>query len=236
MEKKLLIIDDDPAYREMVSIALKQRMPDLEIDEARDGHLAERKLKETRYDLILLDYKLPFGMDGLRFLEKTEGLRFETPLIMITGEGNEDVAARAFRLGVTDYLVKKKNLLYSLQVLVERILADKEEEPGELGGPGEPTAPQRRSANLNSAASSVEFIKSYQEEIPVAADKPQETMGEAVMIEFDNVDEFNKFSSFVKRIDGVKIQDVRILDDKFVFLLSLLPSRFEKMGKVFMTA
>jgi len=228
MEKKLLIIDDDPAFREMVSIALKEKMPDLEIDEARDGHLAERKLKETRYDLILLDYKLPFGLDGLRFLEKTEGLRFETPLIMITGEGNEDVAARAFRLGVTDYLVKKKNLLYNLQSRVEDILAEKEEEPGEF------PAPQRRHADLNNAASSVEFIKNYQEEIPVS-ETPEENMGEAVMIEFDNVDEFNKFSSFVKRIDGVKIQDVRILENKFIFMLSLLPSRFEKMGKVFVT-
>jgi hypothetical protein len=56
------------------------------------------------------------------------------------------------------------------------------------------------------------------------------------MIEFDNVEEFNKFSSYVKRIDGVRIQDVRVLGDKFVFMLSLLPSRFEKMGKVFVTS
>jgi len=228
MEKTILIIDDDPAYREMVSIALKENMPDLNIDEARDGHLAEKKLRETRYDLILLDYKLPFGMDGLRFLEKTEGLRFETPLIMITGEGNEDVAARAFRLGVTDYLVKRKNLLYKLQILVAELLAEKEpEEHGE-----EP--PQRRHANLANAASSVEFVKNYQEQIPIET-KEKDQMGEAVMIEFDNVDEFNKFSSFVKRINGVKIQDVRILENKFIFMLSLLPSRFEKMGKVFVT-
>jgi DNA-binding NtrC family response regulator len=229
MEKKILIIDDDPAYREMVSIALKEKMPGLKVEEARDGHLGERMLAETRYDLILLDYKLPFGMDGLRFLEKTEAARLNTPLIMITGEGNEEVAARAFRLGVTDYLVKRKNLLYKLQNLVEEILAEKEpEEPGE-----EP--PQRKCANLTNAASSVEFVKNYQEQIPVET-KVNEQMGEAVMIEFDNVDEFNKFSSFVKRIDGVKIQDVRVLGDKFVFMLSLLPSRFEKMGKVFVTA
>ncbi|MDO9537273.1 MAG: response regulator [Thermoplasmata archaeon] len=226
MVNKILIIDDDPAFREMVSIALKQKIPDLQIDEARDGHLGEKRLRQTRYDIILLDYKLPFGLDGLRFLEKTEGLRFETPLIMITGEGNEDVAARAFRLGVTDYLVKKKNLLTTLQSKVEEILNKEEVE--------EPEQQPRRVAAMSNATSSVEFIKNYQENIPVEEEAPA-PMGEAVMVEFDNVEEFNKFSSFVKRIDGVRIQDVRVLDNKFVFMLSLLPSRFEKMGKVFVT-
>ncbi|MBA3045827.1 MAG: response regulator [Candidatus Thermoplasmatota archaeon] len=224
MNKKILIIDDDPAFREMVSIALREKMPDLQIDEARDGHVGEKKLRETRYDLILLDYRLPFGMDGLRFLEKTEGLRLNTPLIMITGEGNEDVAARAFRLGVTDYLVKKKNLLYSLQSKVEEIFNAEESDVEQ----------PRKHASLSNAASSVEFIRNYREEMP-SETSPKNSMGEAVMIEFDNVEEFNKFSSFVKRIDGVKIQDVRILENKFVFMLSLLPSRFEKMGKVFVT-
>lgn len=226
MEKKILIVDDDPAYREMVSIALKQKVPNLNIVEARDGHLAEKKLRETRFDLILLDYKLPFGMDGLRFLEKTEGLRFETPLIMITGEGNEDVAARAFRLGVTDYLVKKKDLLHTLQIKVDEIL--------NAEVPPIPEPPRKR-ASLSNAASSVEFINNYREVMPPEK-TPEDSMGEAVMIEFDDVDEFNKFSSFVKRLDGVRIQDVRVVDNKYMFILSLLPSRFEKMGKVFVTS
>lgn len=225
MEKKLLIIDDDPAFREMVSIALKHGIPGIHIDEVRDGHLGEKKLMDIKYDLILLDYKLPFGMDGLRFLEKTQEIRDGTPLIMITGEGNEDVAAKAFRLGITDYLVKKKNLLATLQSKVEEIFNAEESEIVE---------PPRKRASLSNAASSLEFINNYREEMPPEK-TPESTMGEAVMIEFDNVDEFNKFSSFVKRIDGVKIQDVRILDNKYVFMLSLLPSRFEKMGKVFVT-
>ncbi len=233
MEKKILLIDDNPAFREMVSIALKEKMPDLQIVEARDGHLAEKRLRETRFDLILLDYKLPFGMDGLRFLEKTEGLRLDTPLIMITGEGNEEVAAKAFRLGVTDYLVKKNNLLTTLQSKVEEIFNAEECEIVE---------PPRKYASLSNAASSVEFINSYREEMPMGvvpggsvAGTPESPMSEAVMIEFDNADEFNKFSSYVKRIDGIRIQDVRVLGTKFVIMLSLLPSRFEKMGKVFVT-
>jgi len=234
MEKKILMIDDDPAFREMVNIALKHGIPDLQIDEVRDGHLGEKKLMDIKYDLILLDYRLPFGMDGLRFLEKTQEIRSGTPLIMITGEGNEEVAAKAFRMGVTDYLVKKKNLLSTLQSKVEEILNAEETEIVE---------PPRKRASLSNAASSVEFINNYREEMPPAEEAvedsieetPEAPMGEAVMIEFDNVDEFNKFSSYVKRIDGVRIQDVRVHDNKFIFMLSLLPSRFEKMGKVFVT-
>jgi len=229
MGKRILIIDDDPAYREMVGIALKESIPDIEIHEARDGHLGEKMLRQTAYDLIMLDYKLPFGMDGLRFLEKTEGLRLSTPLLMVTGEGSENVAARAFRLGVTDYLVKNNNLLNQLQSVVQEILA---EGTRHGNGPGEQGT--RRRASLNTASSSVEFIRNYQEEMQTEAAGVGQ-MGDAVMIEFENADEFNRFSSYVKRIDGVRIQDVRVLGGKFIFLLSLLPTRFEKMGKVFTT-
>jgi DNA-binding response OmpR family regulator len=224
MARKLLIIDDDPAFRELVRISLMQENQDLQVEEARDGHVGERKLRETHFDLILLDYRLPFGMDGLRFLERTIDLRTGTSLIMITGEGNEEVAAHAFRLGATDYLVKGNNLLWRLQRVVAEILARQE-------GGSEP----RRCAAINTAASGVEFINRYQDQMPVKDSEDDSKMEEAVMVEFDDAEEFNRFSSFVKRLDGVRIQDVRILEGKYVFLLSLLPTRFQRMGKVFVT-
>jgi hypothetical protein len=52
MAKKILIIDDDPAFREMVGIALREKIPDLQIDEARDGHIGERNQNTTLYCLI----------------------------------------------------------------------------------------------------------------------------------------------------------------------------------------
>jgi hypothetical protein len=100
----------------------------------------------------------------------------------------------------------------------------------------------RRNLNLTSANSGVEFIRSYQNEMESLLPEPQipeakdENMEDAIMVEFEEASEFNKFTSFIKRMSGVKLHDVRILDDRFVVILSLMPGRFSKMGKVFSTA
>lgn len=218
--KKILVIDDDPAFREMVRIALMDDIPGLTIDEAGDGYTGGIKLSETKYDVILLDFKLPDGMNGLKFLEKTEILRANTPLIMITGEGNEEIAAHAFRLGATDYLVKRRNLLTKLIELVTDILSESGRERN------------HRSANLNTANSGIELIKKCQEGLN-NLDMQTSLNGESIIMEFEKADEFIKFSSHVKAMDGVKVQETKILDKKFILSLFLLPTHFQRIGKVF---
>ena len=63
----------------------------------------------------------------------------------------------------------------------------------------------------------------------IEQDSEDDPLGDAVMVEFEEAGEFNKFSSYVKRMDGVTVQDVRILGNRFVLLLSLMPGRFQKL-------
>lgn len=70
------------------------------------------------YDVVLLDYVLP----GMNALDITKALRqdrgLDIPIVLVTGQGSETVAAQALRLGVSDYLVKHETYLQELPVVL----------------------------------------------------------------------------------------------------------------------
>jgi len=74
------------------------------------------------WDVLLLDYRLP----GLNALEALKVIRYERkldiPIIMVTGKGNEELAAKALSLGATDYLVKREGYLMQLPHALESAL------------------------------------------------------------------------------------------------------------------
>lgn len=66
------------------------------------------------WELVLLDYRLA-GMNGLEVLEEIcQNRKLNIPVIIITGQGDENVASRALRLGAGDYLVKTPGYLNTL--------------------------------------------------------------------------------------------------------------------------
>ncbi len=220
MVKKVLLIDDDPAFRELMSIMLENSISDIQITEAEDGHEGEKIIKELNvYDVILLDYKMPYGMTGIDYLEKTKHLLNDSAVIMITSEGNEQVAAKAFRLGVTDYFIKGPDLM---NCLVKKMLSIFERQSNDEDW---------KSANPNSAHSGIELIKKYQEELN-NLDTEAALRGESMMLEFQEIGEFNKFSKLVKFLQGVKVMDTKILDNKYVLLVGLRSTRYQRISAI----
>jgi signal transduction histidine kinase len=70
-------------------------------------------------DVLLLDYRLT-GDNGLELLKTVrEDRLLDLPVVMVTGQGGEDVAAHAMRLGATDYVVKRDNYLVALPAVIE---------------------------------------------------------------------------------------------------------------------
>jgi len=73
------------------------------------------------FDLVLLDYRLT----GLNALEVVKAVRQERgltiPIVLVTGQGTEDVAVQALRLGVDDYLVKREGYLLQLPAVLEKV-------------------------------------------------------------------------------------------------------------------
>lgn len=72
--------------------------------------------------MILLDYRLPGGADGLDFYERLEAAGYDPPVILVTGFGNEATAIQALRVGVRDFVTKSAEYLEYLPEAVERVL------------------------------------------------------------------------------------------------------------------
>ena len=101
--KKVLIVDDDHAIR--LSIATVMKHYDVECSEAASVNPALEMMAQEDFDIIFLDVRLPDGngMDTLGHIMET---RPETVVIMITGYPTAEDAAKSFKLGGFDYLVK----------------------------------------------------------------------------------------------------------------------------------
>jgi PAS domain S-box-containing protein len=102
---KILVIDDNPDHRELVSAKARKAYPDAEIVEIIRQSMLDEKLKEGPPDLALTDYRLHWS-DGLRVLEQIKRTYPETPVIMVTDTGSEEVAAAGMKSGLADYILK----------------------------------------------------------------------------------------------------------------------------------
>lgn len=115
---RVLIVDDDLAQAEMMSEFLRISGYQ-DIDHAADIRSFWNRLEQDSYDIVLLDYKLPDGT-GLEVLEQMAKIEHRIPVVMITGQGNERIAAQAIQRGAADYLLKSGNYLFTLPALIRK--------------------------------------------------------------------------------------------------------------------
>ncbi len=116
--ERILIVDDEIAIREMISIALD--LAGFDCIEAEDALQAHHKIVDERPSLVLLDWMLP-GMTGVelcRRMKRDETLN-EIPVIMLTARGEEDHKIQGLDAGADDYITKP----FSTRELVSRIKA-----------------------------------------------------------------------------------------------------------------
>jgi PAS domain S-box-containing protein len=118
---RILYIEDDPGLARLMQKILQRR--GFVVDVASNGEDGLGMLRTAGYDLLLLDYNMPFmgGMDVIRMLSAEGSL---VPTIMVTGEGNEAVAVEALKLGASDYIVKDAEMKYMdlLPSVVDQVL------------------------------------------------------------------------------------------------------------------
>lgn len=100
---RILIVDDDATFR-LTTGALLQA-DGHEVDSAADGQQAVERLRERRFDLLLVDLRMP-GIDGLGLVEALRLWGHGLPILMISGFGTVNSAVRALHLGADDFLLK----------------------------------------------------------------------------------------------------------------------------------
>ena len=106
---KILIIEDEPAIRRVLTKILSEENDNYQVEEAEDGIMGMEKIKITDFDLILCDIKMP-KMDGVEVLEATKKIKPEIPIVMISGHGDMETAIQTMRLGAFDYISKPPDL------------------------------------------------------------------------------------------------------------------------------
>ncbi len=106
---KILIIEDESAILRVLKKIISEESDSYDVEEAVDGLEGFEKIKNTDYDLVLCDIKMP-KMDGVEVLEKVQKIKPEIPFIMISGHGDLDTAVQTMRMGAFDYISKPPDL------------------------------------------------------------------------------------------------------------------------------
>src|SRR5262245_4964556 len=103
----VLVVDDMPAVREMLTRALSSE--GYRVASAGSGEEALSRIAEQDFDVILTDILMP-GIGGLEVLERSRRLSPRAAVILITGHATLDTAVAALRRGACDYLEKPVDL------------------------------------------------------------------------------------------------------------------------------
>ena len=106
---KILIIEDEASIRRVLVKILTEENTQYEVFEAEDGLAGTEMIKNTDFDLVLCDIKMP-KMDGVEVLEAVKKIKPEIPMVMISGHGDLDTAVNTMRLGAFDYISKPPDL------------------------------------------------------------------------------------------------------------------------------
>jgi two-component system cell cycle response regulator len=116
---RVLIADDDPAFRKM--LARRVLKMGLSVVEVENGDQAVEALRNASFDLILIDLSMP-GKNGLEVIHKALQLDPMLPAVVITGTGSYETALEALRSRVFDYMTKPLETLTAFELTVTRAL------------------------------------------------------------------------------------------------------------------
>ena len=111
---KLLIVDDEEDFLKSISERLGMR--DFDVTTATEGKLAIKVAKKGKFDVAILDMKMP-GMDGMELLQILKKKHKFLEVIILTGHGAIDSAVEATKLGAYSYLEKPYDFEKLLEVL-----------------------------------------------------------------------------------------------------------------------
>ena len=129
-QEKILVVDDEPDIVELVAYNLQKE--GFIVSSASDGEAALAKIREEKFDFIVLDLMLP-GMPGMEICRvlrndpKTRNL----PVIMLTAKGEEVDKILGLEVGADDYLTKPfspRELLARIRAVMRRTSGKKEDE------------------------------------------------------------------------------------------------------------
>jgi len=134
--KRILVVEDEHAIREMIGFALKK--DGLQFEEAADAEKALVAIASNPPDLVLLDWMLP-GLSGVELARRLrrEDVTAKLPIILLTARVEENDRVHGLEVGADDYITKPfspRELIARINAVLRRSQAGSEERPIEFAG------------------------------------------------------------------------------------------------------
>src|SRR5512147_1086140 len=122
MKEKILVVDDDKKVIGYLSKMLT-KFDEFSVEVAESAEEALQKIQSGRFDLVLVDLKLP-DMDGIQLITEIVNSKPEVLTVLITGHASIDSAVEAMKRGASDYLAKPFDL-DDMVARLRRVLSEK---------------------------------------------------------------------------------------------------------------
>jgi len=134
--RRILIVDDESAIREMIAMALE--LAGYDTLEASDAKTAHSIIVDEQPDMMLLDWMMP-GTSGIELARRlrADPATKDLPIIMLTAKADEDNKVQGLEAGIDDYITKPfspKELIARLKAVLRRSLPDVDEGVISIGG------------------------------------------------------------------------------------------------------
>jgi signal transduction histidine kinase len=118
---RVILVDDNPVDRLLALRELSSEFPQVQAEQITDQATFEQALAKGNFDVVVTDYQLHWG-NGLQVLREIKDRFPETPVIMFTNSGNGELAARAMKQGLDDYVTKSPQHYVRLAAAVRSAL------------------------------------------------------------------------------------------------------------------
>ena len=115
----ILVVDDEGDFLETLMNRLKKR--NIGTIGCASGEEAVRLAKQHQFDVVILDIKMPGGMDGIETLREIKRIRPEAAVILLTGHASLETSVEGMKQGAYDYLLKPIRLEDLLEKLVQAL-------------------------------------------------------------------------------------------------------------------
>ena len=114
---KALVVDDEPDFLETLVNRLGKRS--IDATGVRSGEEAIEEMKKKFFDVVVLDIKMPGGMDGIETLREMKKIQPLAEVILLTGHASVETSIEGMNLGAFDYLIKPIKLEELLTKMAE---------------------------------------------------------------------------------------------------------------------
>ena len=115
----VLIVDDEEDFMDTLVNRLRKR--DIDVAGCSSGEQAIELIKEKIIDVVILDIKMPGGMDGIETLREIKKIRPDTEVLLLTGHGSVQTSLEGMKGGAFDYLLKPVKLETLLEKMAQAL-------------------------------------------------------------------------------------------------------------------